>query len=253
MTVPVFTPPDKEQEERFREACRRAACRPRGGIGTLNEKSLHAALKFYYEENAVNHEVRVGEHVADIIGEDGVIEIQTRALYRLGKKLSELLGEVRVTVVYPLEGRRYVDWIEPETGELAESRRSPKRTGIYHALGELYGIRDQLKRPGLTIRLPLLETRHQRLLNGRSKDRKRGSAKADIIPSALLGEAVIEGREDYRKFLPELVGSFTVQDFARAAGTDRRTAWRAVTVLTLMGALREDGQSGRSKLYRISD
>ena len=53
---------------------------PRGGIGTLGEKSLHAALKLYYEPDSSRHEIPVGQYVADIVNEEGIIEIQTKHL-----------------------------------------------------------------------------------------------------------------------------------------------------------------------------
>ena len=54
-----------------------------GGIGTLSEKALHAALKSYYEPDFESREVKVGSFVADIVGENGIIEIQTRGFDRV--------------------------------------------------------------------------------------------------------------------------------------------------------------------------
>ena len=64
-------------QEAFSSACAWAAARlGQGGIGTLGEKSLHAALKYYFEPCPENHEQPLGGFVADAVGEHGVIEIQ---------------------------------------------------------------------------------------------------------------------------------------------------------------------------------
>ena len=77
---------------RFAKACEEAeqASPSDKGIGTLSEKTLHAVLKRYYEPYGDNHEVKIGGYVADIVGEHGIIEIQTRNFDRLRKKLEEI-------------------------------------------------------------------------------------------------------------------------------------------------------------------
>ena len=74
---------------RFQQACRQAreSLRGQNGIGTLGEKTLHAALKAYYEPDAESHEIKIGRYIADIVGENGIIEIQTQSFDKLRKKL----------------------------------------------------------------------------------------------------------------------------------------------------------------------
>ena len=56
------------------------------GIGRLNEGSLHKTLKLYFEPDITRHEIKIGRFVADILNEDGIIEIQTRAFRNMKKK-----------------------------------------------------------------------------------------------------------------------------------------------------------------------
>ena len=86
---------------------------------------MHAALKSYYEPEFESREVKVGGCVADIVGENGIIEIQTRRFDRLGRKLDAFLEAARVTVVYPVVPKRGLCWVDPETGEIFEKRKSP--------------------------------------------------------------------------------------------------------------------------------
>lgn len=48
-------------------------------------KTLHAALKAYYEPDAESHEIKIGRYIADIVGENGIIEIQTQSFDKLRK------------------------------------------------------------------------------------------------------------------------------------------------------------------------
>ena len=63
-------------KELFINACKSDKCKK--GIGTLSEKTLHSVLKNYFEPFSENHEIKIGNYVADIVGENGIIEIQTR-------------------------------------------------------------------------------------------------------------------------------------------------------------------------------
>ena len=79
------------------------------GIGTLNEKTLHAVLKCYYEPCTARHEIQLGRYVADIVSETGIVEIQTRAFHKLRDKLRYFLSiSDSVTVVYPVP---HIKWL----------------------------------------------------------------------------------------------------------------------------------------------
>ena len=69
-------------EVRFRAAVARALLRHREGIGMLGEKSLHSALKYYYEPDETKHEIAFEGFFADIMNEDGITEIQTGSLLK---------------------------------------------------------------------------------------------------------------------------------------------------------------------------
>ena len=47
-------------------------------IGTYMERTLHSALKNYYEPDPEKQEKRFLGYVADIVNENGITEIQTR-------------------------------------------------------------------------------------------------------------------------------------------------------------------------------
>jgi len=77
-TIYDYTRPEDNEpdSERFSISVEKALARERGKIGTLNEKTIHNALKCYYC-NEDGHEAKIGDFYADAIGENGIIEIQT--------------------------------------------------------------------------------------------------------------------------------------------------------------------------------
>ena len=111
-------------DKRFEEAKNRiiGTQRERLGIGTLGEKTVHATLKHYYEPNEDYHEVPVEGYVADIYKDGNIVEIQTAQFHRMREKLKAFLPKYKVTVVYPIVGKRQLYWIDPQSGEITPGR-----------------------------------------------------------------------------------------------------------------------------------
>lgn len=248
--------------ERFSEVAANTVRTNRGtaGIGTLGERTLHAALKAYYEPNEACHEVRIGRYVADIcraesvgggIGDGSIVEIQTRGFSAMRKKLAVFLEEHEVTVVYPVAQRKWICWIDEQTGEVSKRRRSPKTGQPYAIFLELYRIKELLLHPHLHLCIPLLELEEYRRLNGWSHDKKRGSERHERIPIALLGEVRIDSAAEYGRLIPEtLTGTFTSKDFAKASGLSLHAAQTAVHVLHYVGAVIRIGKKGNGWIYK---
>lgn len=111
------------------------------GFGTLQEKTVHAVMKLYYEPNEDFHEVPVEGYIADIYAEGHIIEIQNGNFNRLRSKLAVFLPLYQVTVVLPIPHYKWVIWMEEETGELSKKHKSPVTGNVYHAFPELYKIK----------------------------------------------------------------------------------------------------------------
>ena len=92
--------------------------RLRQGIGTLSEKTLHAVLKNYYAPDEDMHEIPIENYVADIFTGTEIIEVQTRAMNRMRKKLDAFLPLYPVTIVYPIPREKWLYWIDDKTGEV---------------------------------------------------------------------------------------------------------------------------------------
>jgi hypothetical protein len=243
-------------KELFHQACNRVMNKeslPSGGIGTLGEKTLHSVLKQYYEPDTACHEIKIGRYVADIVNENGVIEIQTRSFIALRQKLACFLEQSDVTVVYPVARTKWLFWIDEATGEVTKKRRSPKLGQPYEIFYELYQIRSLLAHPRLRLCVVLLELEEYRTLNGWSRDKKKGSTRYDRIPVDITGELCINTLSDYAKLIPEgLPDSLTVKDFKAASGLSLYASGLALSVLHTVGAVVRTGKKGNAYVYERS-
>lgn len=220
------------------------------GIGTLGEKTLHAVLKEYFEPIEENQEVKIGKYVADIAGENGIIEIQTRNLYKLRQKLNVFLEYSNVTVVYPIAVKKYVRWLDLQTGQISERRKSPKKLTAFDSLAELYALREFVKNPKFSVCLCLYEGEDIRLLNGSSQNKKRGSTRYDRIPQEITDEIWLETPHDYKIFTQILPDEeFTVKDFSLYTKIPQKKACAAINLLTSVGVVEKSGKRGRFVTY----
>lgn len=236
----------------FKNACNSiiGIDRKKNGIGTLQEKTVHAVLKNFYEPNPEYQEIRVEKFVADILREDEIIEIQTRNFNAMRKKLDTFLNYYPVTIVHPIVRTKWLIWIDEATGEISNKRKSPKKGSFFDAFFELYKIKPFLTNPNLHICLVLIDAEEYRLLNGWSKDKKRGSVRYDRIPTELVDELYIGGGVDYCCLIPEgLPDVFTAKDFARQAHIALRYAQTGLNILKHVGAVNVMGKEGRAYLY----
>ena len=226
--------------------------RERIGIGTLSEKTLHAVLKHYYAPDEDMHEIPIENYVADIYTGTEIIEIQTRAMNRMRKKLEAFLPLYPVTIVYPIPRQKWLLWINEETGEVSQKRKSPKKGNVYQAFIELYKIRPFLSNPNLRLRLDLIDMEEYRLLNGWSKDKKKGSERYDRIPTVFVEEICVNDIRDYMQLIPyELPKQFTVKEFAKCVQIPVRLAGIILLIFNDLKLVNRVGKSGNSYIYEV--
>lgn len=228
--------------------------RERQGIGTLSEKTMHAVLKNYYAPDEDMHEIPIENYVADIYTGSEIVEIQTRAMNRMRKKLEAFLPLYPVTIVYPIPREKWLYWIDEETGEVSQKRKSPKKGNPYLAFIELYKIRPFLSNPNLRLRLDLIDMEEYRLLNGWSRDKKKGSERYDRIPTAFVEEVSIDCIRDYMQLIPyELPEQFTVKEFAKCAKIPARLAGTVLLIFHDLELVRRIGKNGNSYIYEVNE
>lgn len=228
--------------------------RQRLSIGTLSEKTVHAILKNYYQPDEDKQEIPIGNYVADIYADGEIIEIQTRQFNKMREKLQSFLPLYPVTIVYPIPREKWIIWIDEESGELSRRRKSPAKGNPYMVFPELYKIKMHLKDPHLRLRLAMLDMEEYKLLNGWSKDKKKGARRYDRIPTEYVQELEIDCPEDFMQFVPpQLEGAFTSGEFAKAAHISVSLAQVVLNILHYVGTVERVGKKGRMYLYEVRE
>lgn len=222
------------------------------GFGTLQEKTVHAVMKLYYEPNMDYHEVPIEGYIADIYREGNIIEIQNGNFNRLRDKLNAFLPYYPVRVVLPIPHHKWLIWIDKESGALSERHKSPVTGSVYSAFPELYKIKSYLTHPNLSFAFPLVDMDEYRMLDGWSRNKKRGSNRYDRMPLSLYEEYIFERTEDFVSVIPhELEDGFTVKEFAEAAGIHKELAGVTLHILYSMKLVARIGKKGRGYMYEV--
>lgn len=222
------------------------------GFGTLQEKTIHEVIKDFYCCDHDFQEQKRGRYIADIAVGNDIWEIQTRAFNKLRGKLDAFLKKYHVTVIYPVPVEKKIYWLDQETGAITGGRRSPRRGNAYDVFWELYKIRPYLADPNLSIHVFLMDMEEYKLLNGWSRNKKRGASRYDRLPGKLKDIVRLETKKDYRYFLPDsLPEEFTSSDLAGGAHIPRDTAQTCLLILRDLGIVELIGKKGRSNLHRI--
>ena len=224
-----------------------------GGIGTRKEKILHSILKYTLEPREQYHEVKLLGSICDISNEEGIFEIQTRGLYRLRAKLDKFLTEHRVHIVHPLTKTRVLHWVDPETGEMTDGRRTSSHGGVLDAVSELAGISQYLTSGNLTVNLVFLNMDEYRFLDGFGKDKKKHATRIERIPMAIDSVVTLSAAQDYAAhLLPEALRAapFTQKQYEKVIKRKGRVAYDALRLLLGIGVLERAGKEGRAFLYQ---
>ncbi len=228
-------------KERFTAARKKAEGRQKQGIGTLREKLLHATLKNYFSGEGDLLEQKVGAFVADISGQDGIVEIQTGGCAPLKKKLAALLSHTRVTVVCPIMRKKKIFWIDPISGELTGGRKSPKNGTCTEILPELFYLSEFIGKEGFRVVIFLYDGCEYRRKDGWGNDGKRGAHRYERYPEEAVDLLVLESPFDCGALLPDgCPENFTGREFSRLSSFRGRNCWAALKLLTETGVLERD-------------
>lgn len=239
--------------ERFASALRsvETAEKDHSGIGTYNEKTLHAVLKYFFEPDSSYHEIPVDNYIADIKNPDGIIEIQTSGFGTIRDRLEVFLSLSDVTVVYPIAAVKSLVWIDPETGAAEMKRKSPKRGKAAQILPEMCRLCQIIKNERLHFVCAMLELTEYRIRDGWGNGGKRGSHRLDRIPTGIIDIIEIKTFEDLGRFVPD--GEFTSKDFASFSGfspKSRRDISMALKLLEYTGIIEKCGKKRNAVIYR---
>lgn len=210
--------------------------RPAPHIGTLNEGSLHAALKARYARPGDRFEVPLDGFVIDIRRPDMLVEIQTSSFRSMGNKFDSLLEQHRILLVHPIAVETYVK----RPGRKA--RKSPRRGSLFDIFTELVSIPTLLDHPNLMLDVVLVSVTQFQDSDPRARRGRGGYRTTDRELRDVLEVRHFAGTEDLAALLPpNLPAGFTTADIARGANVSRDVAqrmafcFRALEVFSVVG------------------
>jgi hypothetical protein len=198
-------------------------------IGTLNEGSLHAALKQLVWQPGDEVEVPLNGFVIDLRRQDLLIEIQTGSFGAMGNKLDQLLGDHRVLIIHPVATSTYL-----HRGS-AKPRRSPKRGSLWSMLDELVSLPSMVDHPNLSLEVWLVSVDRIQEADPRARRGRGGWRTVDRRLREVEHRHRFDSADDVAALLPEnLPEVFTTADVAAAASVPRDGAQKLLYCLRAM-------------------
>ena len=224
--------------------------RKRADIGTMGERSLHAALKKWYAQPGDRLEVEVEGYLVDVVRGDLLIEIQTGSFSSIKAKLLALTECHAVRLVHPLAREKWIVYLAEDGLTETGRRKSPQHLGLVHVFKRLVSIPEVMARESFSLEvLVTQEEEIRRELPRRSSGRRRTS-KFDRRLLCVEGRKIYETPADLRAFLPEhLTQPFTTGDLAEAIGEPRWLAEKITYCLRRMDVIRTVGKRRNALLY----
>lgn len=222
-------------------------------IGTLAEKSLHAALKAHYAQPGDVLEYALGGYVIDIVrglpDAPSCIEIQTSSLAKMKPKLTALLDTYPVRVVYPIAQERQIVRIDGD-GVIVSRRKSPKRGTVYDLFAELVSFPALAAHPHLTLEVALVREEAVWIDDGRGSWRRKRWSIHDRRLTGVLEAVTLATPGDFAALLPaDLPSEFDSGELAAAIRQPRYVAQKMAYCLRAMGVLTVTGKRGRALVY----
>lgn len=217
-------------------------------INTWNESSLHETLKqTWCGDNGAVEVARDGV-ICDAVRRDGtIIEVQTTSFGKIKDKLSLLLPDNRVELVYPVAVNLVIETFAAD-GTVISRRKSPKHGTIYQVFGEMTGIIHLLGHSNLAITVVFADVREKRINDGSGSWRRKGVRIAERILDCIHETRTFHTLSDLASLLPEsLPEHFMVSDL-RKAGAGRH-AGKMAWVLRKTNCIRLAGKNKNAFIY----
>lgn len=222
------------------------------GIGSLNESTLHAAIKEWYAQPQDRFEVSVDGSIIDLIRGTQLIEIQTSNFAALRKKLTKLIDRHPVRVIYPLARFKWIVRTSGK-GDTLGKRKSSKIGKLIDIFEELIRIPDLIKHPNFALEILVVDIEEVRTADGKGSRWRKGVSIKDRRLVQVVESHELKRVQDYLRFLPDgLESPFTNKTLADALGIQVFETSRITYTMRRMGLLERTGKYRNELLYVVN-
>jgi hypothetical protein len=219
-------------------------------IGTLNEKPLHKALKEWYRLPTDHIEVEVDGYIVDIKRDDLLIEIQSRNVSSIKRKITELTKQHQLRLLLPIPKEKWIIRIDESGTKQISRRKSPKRCSFLDLFSELVYIPSLINNENFSMEVILIQEEEIRQYEDGRAWRRRGWVTQERRLLKVLDQGIIATKEDLAVLLPDNVPDpFTNADLVENLSITRRLAQQMTYSLRLAEVIDLVGRRGRFKLY----
>jgi len=216
----------------------------------MNEHSLHSEIKERYSIPGDKLEAKVDDFFIDISRGSLLIEIQTKNFSAIKRKLSNLVKNHKVRLVYPIPERKWIVRVT-ETGEVLSRRKSPKKGKLADLFYELVRIPDLIGNKNFSFEVLMIEEEEIRCNDGKGTWRRKGVSIKDSKLINVNGKVLFKHRRDFLTFLPDdLKNPFTNRTLANQAGISISLARKITYCLRKMGVITYVGKKRRELMFQ---
>ncbi|MFW6262550.1 MAG: hypothetical protein ACOC34_00810 [Thermotogota bacterium] len=222
-------------------------------INTYNEKDLHNDIKHYLYQSDDLLESPYKGFIIDIKRKDLLIEIQTKSLNALRKKLERLLDINRIRIVYPIILNKEIILLSTDN-TLLHKRLSPKHGNISDVFEELIFIPELFRHMNLEIQLLLVSIQEIRKDDGNGSWRRNGVSIINTKLKEIHEDHLIKDAVQLFKFLPQNIitnSPFTTKDLSSAMKIKMNRAQKICYFFKKMDLIEPISKKGRLTVYQM--
>ena len=221
------------------------------GIGTLKERSLHAALKEWAARPGDQFEVNLDGYFIDLVRGNNLIEIQTGNFTQIRGKLAYLLQQYQVMVVFPITQLKWITRLS-EDGEVLSRRKSPKQGRLEDIFKECIRIPNILSHPNFSLKVVFVQIEEYWVDDHRGSWRRKHWSISDQKLVQVFKEVTFHGDTDFVHLLPkDLPTTFTNRELATSLYISASLAGKMTYTMRKMGILNLEGKIGNAYQFSL--
>ena len=219
-------------------------------IGTQKEKPLHQSIKYYLCHDAMCHEFKIGKFIADIYKDGHITEIQTGSFQAMDHKMTKLLPDYRMTVVYPVVRRKTIIEIDATSGT-KKPRKSPKIGNPLQIVREIVKIKKHLFNPNLDFIIFYVDVDEYRMKSLESNPYRKHERLAQY-PKGIPTLFHLKNQVDYYQLLPTDLGDeFTALSLKKSLKLNKSDTQALIQVYKTLDIIEFKRKEGRAFVYQL--